>query len=94
MTIDFSTVTACGECCAGCGKKAAGLCEGCLESDGHCMEWKESGRCPVHKCCREHGVRFCGLCAEFPCAELPKMIHWNPDAVAHLAGLAELYRDL
>ena len=90
--IDFTTITACGECCAGCKKKEAGLCEGCLESDGHCAEWKESGQCPVHKCCREHGVRFCGLCTEFPCPGLTKMIHWNPDAAAHLAGLAEVYR--
>ena len=26
--IDFATITACGECCVGCKKKAEGICEG------------------------------------------------------------------
>ena len=42
--IDFTTITACGECCAGCKKK------------------------------------------------LTRMIHWNPNVVEHLEGLAEAYR--
>ena len=37
-TIDFTKITACGECCVGCKKKEDGLCEGCIESDGHCKE--------------------------------------------------------
>jgi hypothetical protein len=89
--IDFSTITACGECCVGCKKKAEGLCEGCLETDGHCKEWAESGQCIVHKCAKEHGVQFCGLCNEFPCEELPKKIHWNPNIIKHLTELAKAY---
>ena len=42
-TIDFTKITACGECCVGCKKKEEGLCEGCIESDGRCKEWAESG---------------------------------------------------
>ena len=91
--IDFSKITACGECCAGCRKKEEGICEGCIESDGHCKEWAQSGQCPVHKCAREHGVRFCGLCAEFPCGELTKKIHWNPKVIEHLTELAKAYHD-
>lgn len=36
---DFSTITACGECCVGCSKKIDGLCPGCIEADGHVPEW-------------------------------------------------------
>ena len=38
--MDFTTITACGECCSGCTKKAGGICQGCIESDGHCIEWE------------------------------------------------------
>jgi hypothetical protein len=93
MSVDFSAVTACGECCTGCGKKADGHCKGCIESDGHCEEWAESKRCPIHKCAREHGVRFCGLCTEFPCAWLPQKASWNPRIVEDLTKLAKLYRE-
>jgi hypothetical protein len=89
--IDFSKITACGESCAGCKKKELMECEGCIESDGHCKEWAQSGQCPVHKCAREHKVQFCGLCAEFPCKELTVKIHWNPDIIKHLTNLASVY---
>jgi len=88
---DFTKITACGECCVGCKKKKEGLCQGCIESDGHCKEWAQSGQCPVHKCAREHGVQFCGLCIEFPCSELTKKIHWNPNIIEHLTDLAIAY---
>jgi len=90
--IDFSTITACGECCVGCKKKEEGICRGCIESDGHCKEWEESGGCPIHKCARSHGVQFCGICPEFPCEWLPKKIVWNLNIVEHLSSLAALYR--
>lgn len=32
--IDFTVITACGECCVGCKKKENGMCKGCIESDG------------------------------------------------------------
>ena len=90
-SIDFSQVTACGECCAGCEKKADGRCEGCIESDGHCKEWTQSKGCPIHKCARQHGVQFCGLCNEFPCKWLVKKVSWNPHVVEDLTRLANLY---
>ena len=89
--IDFSTITACGECCAGCSKKLAGSCPGCIEADGRVPEWAESGVCKIHACVKSHSVRFCGLCDEFPCEKLPKIIHWNPDIVKHLAALRDEY---
>lgn len=89
--IDFSVITACGECCSGCRKKIDGICKGCIEADGYVPEWSESGRCKVHACTRDHGVRFCGLCSGFPCADLKNIIHWNPDIVEHMAELAKQF---
>lgn len=88
---DFSTVTACGECCAECPKKQDGRCPGCIETDGHVPEWAESGRCRVHACTREHRARFCGLCPEFPCKKLPELVPWNPDIIRRMASLKEEY---
>ncbi len=35
---DFTTITACGECCVGCSKKKDGSCPGCIEADGRVPE--------------------------------------------------------
>lgn len=90
---DFSKITACGECCEGCGKRLKGLCKGCIEADGYVPEWAGSGRCKIHACAREHNVQFCGLCAEFPCTDLPSIIHWNPNITEHLRRLADIYQE-
>lgn len=90
--IDFEMITACGECCYGCTKKENGTCPGCIESDGKVPEWAESGRCKIHACARKHKVQFCGMCSEFPCFELPKIIHWNPNIIEHLSQLSERYK--
>ena len=92
-TIDFTRITACGECCDGCGKKSSGACPGCIEADGRVPEWSGSSRCRVHACARDHGVQFCGLCAEFPCGRLPGLISWNPNIAEHQTNLARLYRE-
>lgn len=89
--IDFSAVTACGECCVGCKKKEDGICQGCIESDGHCAEWTQSKGCPIHKCTRKHGVQFCGLCEEFPCEWLINKVVWRPNVVEELTELARKY---
>ena len=81
--IDFTTITACGECCEGCIKRLEGSCKGCIEADGYVPEWAGSGRCKVHACAREHDVQFCGLCPEFPCKDLTSVIHWNPHITEH-----------
>ena len=91
---DFSVITACGECCVGCSKKAAGSCPGCIEADGYVPEWAESGRCKVHACTREHGLQFCGLCEEFPCNELSEMMPWKTDIIEHMTALRDEYRKL
>ena len=88
---DFTTITACGECCVGCTKKQEGVCPGCIEADGRVPEWAESGRCRVHACAREHGVQFCGICKEFPCKKLPTMISWNANIIEHLTALRDEY---
>ena len=88
---DFSTLTACGECCVGCSKKLNGSCPGCIEADGRVPEWAESGRCKIHACARDHGVQFCGLCELFPCEKLPAMIPWNADIIDHLSAIRDEY---
>ena len=88
---NFSAVTACGESCTACPKKADGRCPGCIEADGYVPEWAESGRCRVHACARDHHVQFCGLCAEFPCAKLPSLISWNPDIAEQMTALRNEY---
>ncbi len=88
---DFTTITACGECCTGCSKKINGECPGCIEADGRVPEWAQSGMCKVHACCKEHNARFCGLCSEFPCDKLPQMISWNPEIINHLSTLRDEY---
>lgn len=89
--MDFSKITACGEYCINCKKKESGMCKGCIESDGHCEEWTQSGCCPIHKCTREHNVQFCGLCNEFPCSWLVEKVVWRPNVVKELTELALLF---
>lgn len=91
--IDFEAVTACGECCVGCKKKESGIYKGCIESDGNYEEWAASKGCPIHKCAREHGVQFCGLCEEFPCPWLVEKVVWRPNVVEELKQLANMYRE-
>ena len=60
----------CGMPCALCTRyRAAGKsrCPGC-SVDGYYTDV-----CRVHHCCREKGLRHCGLCPDFPCARLGKM---------------------
>ena len=92
-SVDFSAITACGECCTGCKKKESGFCKGCIESDGHCEEWAQSEGCPIYQCAKENKVQFCGLCAKFPCDWLKEKVTWNPNVVEHLAKLREAYYD-
>ena len=65
---DFTTITACGECCVGCSKKKDGFCPGCIESDGRVPEWAGSGMCKVHasfeELYRELPLRECGYTEE------------------------------
>lgn len=75
----------------GCKKKANGICQGCIESDGHCAEWTQSNGCSIHKCARSHHVQFCGLCKEFPCEWLIQKLFWRTNAVEELTELANLY---
>ncbi len=92
MNEELATLAACGGCCTSCAKKANAVCPGCIEADGYVPEWAESGRCRIHACTRAHGVTFCGMCIEFPCANIEKMIHWNPDIIPHMYALLDQHR--
>ena len=94
---DFTTITACGECCVGCTKSKKAFAQGASKlmdgfRNGQNRECAESGMCKIHACCKEHNARFCGLCAEFPCTKLPNMIPWNPEIIRHLSALRDEYR--
>ncbi len=91
--MDFMKITACGECCVGCKKKENDLCKGCIESDGNCQEWAESGGCPIHKCVRKHNVEFCGLCNEFPCEWVLEKVAWRPNYEKEHRQLAKAYNN-
>lgn len=91
QNIDLKSITACGEYCSNCEKKKIGKCPGCIESDGYVPEWTESGRCKVHNFCRQHNVQFCGLCAQFPCGNIEKLIHWNANIIERMNELKELF---
>ena len=88
---DFTTVTACGECCIGCAKKESGTCPGCIEAEGKVPEWAESGICRIYACCAEHNTRYCFLCENFPCEKLPKMMPWRTEVVDQLSELRDEY---
>ena len=90
--IDFTTITACGECCIGCAKKESGACPGCIEAEGKVPEWAESGTCRIYACCEEHNTRYCFLCEAFPCEGLPKIMPWKADVVNQLSELRDEYR--
>ncbi len=90
-SIEVSALTACGECCTGCKKKLAGDCPGCIAADGCVPEWAGSGRCRIHACAKEHGVDFCGVCPEFPCADIREMMPWKPDVIEEMRALARRY---
>ena len=89
---DFSKITACGESCVDCSKKEEGFCQGCIETDGKCKEWEQSGGCPIYKCTKRHNVKFCGLCTEFPCEWLLSKITWKQNVVEELSILAKEYK--
>ncbi len=89
--IDFTTVTACGECCIGCAKKESGMCPGCIEAEGKVPEWAESGICRIYACCSEHDTRYCFLCEDFPCEKLPEMMPWKANVAEHLSELRDEY---
>lgn len=91
--MDFETITPCGESCVGCQKKADGLCQGCLESDGHCKEWEQSKGCPIYRCAKRHDVKFCGLCPEFPCERMLRTITWRKNIIAEMRELASAYAE-
>lgn len=89
--MNFDRITACGECCEDCQKFKSGICNGCVESGGNCGEWAASGGCPMAKCAHERGVKFCGVCPDFPCPTLDR-IKWRPDPIGELRELAEEYK--
>lgn len=94
MGTDFSKITPCGGDCSGCGHFTAGECKGCLSNGGICVSMWEKG-CEIFKCCEKHGVKFCGLCGEFPCEWIEnKLGEWDKDGIEKQKRLAEEYRNI
>ncbi|MCM1023174.1 MAG: effector binding domain-containing protein [Prevotella sp.] len=89
---DFSKVTPCGGDCRTC-ERFGNACEGCLKTGGKRRFSEQESSCEIFGCCVSHGVRFCGLCGEFPCERVKNEItQWDSGAVENLAGLAAEYR--
>jgi hypothetical protein len=54
-------------------------CDGCLATDGqlcsHCLV------CSTRRCCQEHGVANCGVCAEYEtCEDIRGFFQYVPSA--------------
>lgn len=94
MGTDFSKITPCGGDCSGCKHFTGGECEGCLANGGVCVSMWENG-CGIFKCCERHGVKFCGLCSEFPCKWITeKLGEWDSSGIEKQKRLAEEYRGI
>lgn len=92
MNVNFSSVNACGGDCTECTHFTEGECKGCNKNSGKCVKLWENG-CEICRCCKEHGVKFCGLCEKFPCGWLAaRLSEWDGGAVSHIAELAAEYR--
>ena len=88
--MDFANITACGGDCTGCEHYKSGECVGCNSNGGICVKlW--SSECSLCKCCREHNVRFCGVCDDFPCGLLKITLTWDKDGIENLKRLGEIY---
>lgn len=92
MDINFAKIPPCGGNCEGCGHFQSGECAGCIKTGGKCVKMWDNG-CEIFSCCEKQGVKFCGLCGEFPCEWLKsKVAEWDKDGIGRLASLAEEYR--
>lgn len=90
--IDFENLTACGGDCTGCQHFICGECIGCNKNGGECIKMWQNG-CEICRCCKEHGVRFCGICENFPCDWLEKTLVWEENGIERLKILGENYKE-
>lgn len=92
MNFDFDKITPCSGDCSGCRHFLDKECEGCLKTDGKCVKMWEKG-CSIYDCCKKNSVKFCGLCANFPCEDFYKIAQWDKDALERHKEAAEKYRE-
>ena len=93
MNTDFDRITPCGGDCTTCVHFINGECIGCLRNGGECVHMWENG-CDIFRCCKKHGVKFCGLCKDFPCEWIAGTIsRWDKDGIKKLKLLAEEYQE-
>lgn len=59
---EYPLFSLCGLSCGLCTMHIGGYCPGCGGGDGN-------QSCSIARCSVEHGVVFCSLCAEYPCAK-------------------------
>ncbi|MCK9171325.1 MAG: DUF3795 domain-containing protein [Treponema sp.] len=59
----------CGVRCSVCGRKADGICTGCLVMEK--TFW--GGECKVRSCCTGRKLDHCGQCPDFLCSMLSNM---------------------
>lgn len=92
MSTDFSKLTACGGDCSGCERLHEGLCCGCNKNGGIQVSMWHNG-CDICECCKNHNVKFCGLCDEFPCEWLKNTLTWHENGIEQLRKYADEYRE-
>ncbi len=59
----FDLIGCCGFYCGSCPTYRQGACRGCRAAHA-------PGDCFTHTCVTRRGLRFCGECADFPCADI------------------------
>lgn len=62
FTREYPLFSLCGLNCGLCTMRLGGHCPGCGGGDGN-------QSCSIARCSVEHGVAFCSLCSEYPCAK-------------------------
>jgi len=92
MEFDFDKITPCGGDCSDCQYFLSKECEGCLKTGGKRAKMWESS-CSVYDCCKRNGVKFCGLCVNFPCGDFYKITQWDKDALNKHKEAAEKYME-
>ena len=90
--VDFNRLTPCGGDCRHCPCYKTGECSGCLVTGGIFVSYWQNC-CRICPCCKEHNVKFCGLCPEFPCDWLSdNLAKWDKDGIFRMGELAREYR--
>ena len=89
--MDENRIAYCGVDCAACPDLKDKKCPGCRRT-----AWPEGDACMPVECCRKRGIRFCGECPGFPCADMKEFYRESPgheEAYRRMLDLSGRLRD-